>query len=81
LVKEVSGMVKKYVFIRLPSEVYDNAKKIQMKMQKDIQQIVGRPIPLTMTKVFKAILSPEYNMNFIEIRSESLIKLAKEKKR
>jgi len=74
-------MAKKYVFVRMPAEIYNMYKNIKVNMETDIQQITGKRIPLTMPKVFKAIASPELNENFIQVDMNSLIKLAKEKRR
>ena len=74
-------MMKKYKFVRMPNETYDRYYKIKLKMEADIAKLVGRKIPLPMTKVFKAVASPEFNENFIQIDLPKLVKLAREKKR
>lgn len=73
-------MGRRYVFVRMPKEVYDQYKKIKVKMEVDIQKYYGKRVPMTMPKVFKAISSPEYNENFIQIDIKNLVSLARKKR-
>jgi hypothetical protein len=74
-------MSKKYVFVRMPENIYKDYKNVKAKMEGDIEKVTGRRIPLTMPKVFRAIISPEFNSNFIEVDLKKLVNLAREKKR
>ena len=60
-------MAKKYIFVRMPDDVYGLYKNIQTKMSADITKITGKNIKLPMTKVFKAIASPDINENYIQV--------------
>ena len=73
-------MAKKYYMIRMPSEIYKRYKDTKVKMETDIQKFTGKRIPLTMPKVFNAVINPEFNHNFIEIDMKKLTDLAKFKK-
>jgi hypothetical protein len=73
-------MPKRY-FVALPSDVYNIYKNIKVNMENDIEKVAGKRIPLTMPKVFRAVASPEFNANFIEIDIRKLTQLAKEKRR
>jgi len=70
-------MAKKYVFVRMPEDVYGLYKNIQNKMTSDVSRVMGRPVKLPMTKVFKAVASPELNENFIQVDLKKLSKLSK----
>lgn len=72
-------MVKKYVFVRMPNETYNLYKRVQANMEKDMSKVTGRRIPLPMTKVFKAVISPEFNENFIQVDINKLTKFARQK--
>lgn len=74
-------MVRKYVFVRMPEDIYKLYRGIKVKMEKDIQGVTGRRIPLTMPKVFRAIASPKINENFIQIDIKTLVEMAKQKRR
>lgn len=74
-------MGKKYVFVRMPIEIHKMYKGVKVKMEKDIQNAVGKRIPMTMPKVFRAIISPEFNEHFIQIDLKKLTELAREKRR
>ncbi len=74
-------MAKKYVFVRMPVDVYNIYKGLKVKMETDIKNISGKQIPLTMPKVFKAVASPEFNENFIEIDLKKLTEFAKRGRR
>lgn len=70
-------MGKKYYMIRMPSEIYHKYKNVKIKMEADIKKFTGRRIPLTMPKVFNAVINPKFNQNFIEVDLGKLSGLAK----
>jgi hypothetical protein len=70
-------MAKKYIFVRMPEDVFKIYKGIQVKMQTDISRVVGKPVKLTMPKVFRAVASPEFNENFIQVDLKKMAKLSK----
>lgn len=74
-------MAKKYIFVRMPEDVYNLYRGIKIKMEGDIKKVTGRDIPLTMPKVFKAIASPDLNENFIQVDLNNLVRLTKEKRK
>jgi hypothetical protein len=74
-------MAKKYVFVRMPTDVYKMYKGIKIKAENDITKITGKRIPLTMPKVFKMVASPKFNENWIMVDKSNLIKLAREKRK
>lgn len=73
-------MVKKYVFVRMPVETYNRYLDIQKKMRIDLRSMTGRDIKLPMTKVFKAVASPQFNENFIQIDLRKLNDFVKRRK-
>lgn len=73
-------MAKKYVFVRMPVEVFNRYKEIKINMERDIKAVTGKHIPLTMPKVFKAVASPKMNENFIQVDMKKLVELAKQKR-
>lgn len=73
-------MVKKYVLVRMPIQVYQKYKDVKMKMETDISRFYGRRIPMTMPKVFKAVIDPKFNENFIEVDLKKLTGLAKNRR-
>lgn len=73
-------MAKRYVFVRMPEEVYIKYHNVHKKMESDIQSLTGRPLRLTMPQTFNAIISPEMNRNFIEVDLQKLVRLAKSKR-
>lgn len=68
-------MAKKYVFVRMPAEVFNMFYGKKVRMEKDIKQITGKDIKMTMPKVFKLV-----GKNPVEIDKNILIKFAKMKK-
>lgn len=74
-------MAKKYIFVRMPIEIYKQYANIKTNMEKDISKVTGKQINLTMPKVFKAVASPDLNENYIQIDLKKLVNLAKEKRR
>lgn len=73
-------MGKTYASIRMPKEIYDLYLDKKLKMETDISNIMGKPIRLTMPKVFRAIVDPKINENYIQIDKTNLLGLVKEKK-
>jgi hypothetical protein len=74
-------MAKKYIFVRMPEDIYKRYKDIKFNMERDLKTVTGKETHLTMPKVFRAVASPDLNENYIQIDIANLIKLAKEKKR
>lgn len=68
-------MAKKYVFVRMPAEVFQLYYGKKIRMEKDIKEITGRDIPLTMPKVFKLV-----GKNPVEIDKDILVKFARMKR-
>ena len=56
-------MVKKYVFVRLPQKTYKEYVNVKEKWETNIQEITGKHQPIPMTKVFRAVISPNLNQN------------------
>lgn len=73
-------MSRKYVFVRMPVEIYDLYKGIKNDMQNDIKKVTGKDIKLTMPKVFKAVASPQFNENFITVDLRKLAELGKQRR-
>lgn len=69
-------MAKKYVFVRMPADVYKMFYGKKIKMEADIKEMTGKKIPLTMPKVFKLVAR-----NPVEIDKFNLVKFAKLKRR
>lgn len=63
-------MAKRYVFVRMPAEVFQMFYMKKIKMEKDIKEVTGKDIPLTMPKVFRLVakhpveLDIDYLVNF-----------------
>jgi hypothetical protein len=70
-------MAKKYVFVRMPVDIYNIYKGIKEKMEVDLKRVTNRNIKMPMPKVFRAVASPEYNENYITIPLQKMIKLGK----
>lgn len=70
-------MAQKYVFVRMPVQTYERYFQIRQQMQHDLSHIAGKPIKIPMTKVFKAIASPEFNENFIQINLKKMLGFVK----
>lgn len=73
-------MVKKYVMVRMPIEIMQMYKGAKKNMESDIEKVAGKRIPLTMPKVFKAVISPQINENYIQVDLKKLVELAKQKR-
>ena len=73
-------MAKKYIFVRMPEDIYGLYKNIKVKMENDITKVTGKPTTLTMPKVFKAVASPDFNENFIQIDLRKLVSMGTNRK-
>lgn len=73
-------MAKRYVFVRMPEDIFRIYKGIQVKMKTDLKKFTGKDIKVTMPVVFKAVASPEFNKNFIEVNLKDLAYLAKRRR-
>ena len=74
-------MAKKYVFVRMPEEIYRKYRNVGNKMNQDLRKITGKKdIHLTMPKVFNAIISPDLNEHCIQVDFSKMINLARKKK-
>ena len=73
-------MVKRYVFVRMPTEIYEKYKAVKFKMETDLHKVTGKNMTLSMPKVFNTIISPEFNRNYIEVDLFKLAQLAKKRK-
>lgn len=60
----------------MPEDVFKMFQKKKVKMEADVEKIVGKHVPLTMPKVFRLVASTP-----VEIYHDDLIKVAKNKKR
>lgn len=74
-------MPKRYIFVRMPVEIYKQYANIKVNMENDLKKVAGKPIKLTMPKVFKAVASPDFNENYIQVDLKKLVSLAKEKRK
>ena len=66
-------MAQKYKFVRMPRETYDLYKNVQCRMKQDLRKVTGKEIKLPMTKVFKAVVSPSINENYIQVSANRMI--------
>lgn len=73
-------MVKRYVFVRMPAEIYEKYKVVKFKMETDLRKVTGKNLTLSMPKVFNTVISPEFNRNYIEVDLFKLAALAKKRK-
>lgn len=70
----------RYKFIRLPVPTFNLYKNVKIKMENDLTRIYGKPKRLTMTKVFRAVIDPALNENYIQIDLGKLNKYARKKR-
>ena len=70
-------MAKKYIIVRIPEETYNLYKNVKIKMESDLATITGKEKRLPMTKVFKAVVSPDINENYIQVDLRKLLNLSK----
>lgn len=68
-------MAKKYIYVRMPLEVYNLYLNKKKNMERDLKYITGKRIPLTMPKVFKLV-----GNNPTEIERNHLLNIAKKKR-
>lgn len=73
-------MAKKYIFVRMPVDVYNIYKRIKVRMETDLKKVTNKNIKMPMPKVFRAVASPDYNENFITIPYNKMLHLARGKK-
>jgi len=64
----------RYRLVRLPEEVYKKYYGIKMKMEQDIGS------PLSMPKVFNALVDPNYNPDLIEINLGKLRDISRKRR-
>ena len=74
-------MAKKYVFVRMPEDIFGLYKNIQLNMKADLKKVTGKDIKITMPTVFKAVASPDLNENYIQVDLKNLVKNMKRRKR
>jgi len=73
-------MSKRYVFIRMPSDIYQKYRGVKLKMENDIKEFNGLDINLTWPKFFNTLINPKYNENYIQVDLKKLSDLAKKKR-
>lgn len=72
---------KRYVFVRMPVEVHQKYLNVKIKMEDDIRKITGKKnLHLTMPKVYNAVVSPDFNENYIQVDLKKLASVARKKK-
>ncbi len=69
-------MARKYVFVRMPDDVFQMFYMKKIKMEKDIKEVTGRNIPLTMPKVFRLVAKHPVEMDI-----NNLLDVANKRKR
>ena len=65
-------MAKRYVFVRMPRNIYDQFVTKKIKMEQDLKELTGKRIPMTMPKVWALVAK-----NPVEIGFDNLIKSVK----
>lgn len=70
-------MTKKYVFVRMPSDIYAKYVRVKHTMEKDLKFITGKELRLTMPKVFNAMVSNNIRDNRTNIEPTNLVRLAR----
>lgn len=68
-------MATRYVFVRMPTEVYNLFYNKKIRMERDIKEVTGKKIPITMPKVFRMV-----GANPVEIDIDSIINIASKKR-
>jgi len=51
--KIIVKKVRKYVPVRMPLDVYEDAVKSQRKLNKTASELLGKPIRIPLTRVFR----------------------------
>ncbi len=74
-------MAKRYVFVRMPLDVYNLYMGVKKNMELDICKLTGKEAKLTMPKVFRAVVSKDINENYIQISKNNLINMIKRGKK
>lgn len=74
-------MVKKYVFVRMPEEIYNLYRNVNQQQNNDLLKlgVQNRSIPMNFT--FKSVVDPKINENFIEIDLKKLMNNTKPKRK
>jgi hypothetical protein len=73
--------MKRYVFVRMPFEIHQKYVNVKHQMENDIQKVTGQKnLRLTMPKVFNAVISPDFNENYIQVDLRKLAKVARKRK-
>jgi len=67
-------MAKTYVFVRMPSDIHAKYKIVKQNMENDLSRVAGKPIKLTMPRVFNAVIDPRVNENYIQIDLKRMLK-------
>lgn len=49
--------VRKYKAVRIPKDVYDEAVRVKAKLEATGRQILGRPVRIPLTRVFRIKMS------------------------
>jgi hypothetical protein len=73
-------MAKRYVFVRMPEEIYQKYNGVKLKMESDIRDFSGCDVKLTWPKFFNTLINPKFNENYIQVDLKKLSDLAKKKK-
>lgn len=73
-------MTKKYVFIRMPTDVFQRCKGVKLKMESDIREFSGCEAKISWPKFFNTIINPKFNENYIQIDLKKLTELAKKRR-
>ena len=68
-------MAKQYKFVRMPRETYEKFANKKISMERDIKELTGKNIKLTMPKVFHLVANHPVEINF-----STLVDTAKKKK-
>lgn len=67
---------KKYVAVRIPKDVYEDALRAQKKLEDTATELLGRPKRIPLTRVFRIKMSMPTT-----IPNEAIIKLIKRKRK
>jgi len=78
-------MAKKYVMVRMPEDVHQRFMQIKAEMERDVNKfnnigkISSKVIKLPKSQVLRAIIFPEYNLNYIRVPLKKLSELGSKK--
>ena len=70
-------MAKRYIFVRMPVDIYGKYTFIKNDLENNIGKIIKKPVKLTMTKVFDAVVSQDVN---IDLSKCLIVKIKKNEK-